>query len=241
MKKDKVTVVTVAYNAADCIEKTILSVIGQTYSNIEYIIIDGKSTDGTLDLVNKYSKKISKVISEKDNGIFDAMNKGISYATGDWIIFMNAGDTFYDDKVIEKILEEKIDDNVGVIHGEVNTTKGILKMVPFYKRKRKLVPMGICHQSIFVRNELAKRILFDRKYKVAADYNMIHKIYEMGYKFLHKDIVVANYDLRGFSARNTLLQYVETAEICMARKNLSYYLLYAFVFVKSIIKRILIG
>lgn len=93
-KKLKITVITVVYNGIDYIEDTILSVINQDYSNIEYIIIDGKSDDGTMDIVEKYATKISYWVSESDNGIYDAMNKGIKVATGDWIIFMNCGDYF---------------------------------------------------------------------------------------------------------------------------------------------------
>ena len=91
-KKLKITVITVVYNGIDYIEDTILSVINQDYSNIEYIIIDGKSDDGTMDIVEKYATKISYWVSESDNGIYDAMNKGIKVATGDWIIFMKDGE-----------------------------------------------------------------------------------------------------------------------------------------------------
>ena len=92
----KVTVVTVVFNDAAHIESTMLSVIGQTYKNIEYIVIDGKSNDGTTDLIKRYSDKITKWISEPDKGIYDAMNKGLALATGDYVIFMNSGDKFID-------------------------------------------------------------------------------------------------------------------------------------------------
>ena len=89
-----ITIITVAYNAVKDIENTILSVLNQTYPNIEYIIIDGGSTDGTLDIIKKYEDKISYWVSEPDKGIYDAMNKGTLKATGVWLNFMNAGDTF---------------------------------------------------------------------------------------------------------------------------------------------------
>lgn len=92
--KDKVTVVTVSYNADKVIEPTIKSVVNQTYPNLEYVIIDGSSTDNTLNIIKKYSNKISAWYSEPDRGIYDGMNKGLDVATGDWIIFMNAGDRF---------------------------------------------------------------------------------------------------------------------------------------------------
>ena len=103
MEPIKISVITVAYNASRYIETTILSVINQTYSNIEYIIIDGGSTDGTVDIIKKYSNKISYWISEPDKGIYDAMNKGINKATGEWINFMNAGDTFHNPDTLSAV------------------------------------------------------------------------------------------------------------------------------------------
>lgn len=107
-KKLKITVITVVYNGIDYIEDTILSVINQDYSNIEYIIIDGKSDDGTMDIVEKYATKISYWVSESDNGIYDAMNKGIKVATGDWIIFMNCGDYFFSSDIITQVFSQML-------------------------------------------------------------------------------------------------------------------------------------
>jgi glycosyltransferase involved in cell wall biosynthesis len=103
-----ITVVTVVRNGEKTLEETILSVINQTYSNIEYIIVDGASTDGTLDIVRKYEDRIDYWISEPDNGIYDAMNKGIDLAMGEWINFMNGGDIFCNNEVLEKIVSEYI-------------------------------------------------------------------------------------------------------------------------------------
>ncbi len=97
----KISVVTVCYNAESAIENTILSVINQTYTSVEYIIVDGASKDSTMDIVNKYRDKISVIVSEPDKGIYDAMNKGIKLATGDWICFMNAGDSYVNENTIE--------------------------------------------------------------------------------------------------------------------------------------------
>lgn len=95
MDNPLISVVTVAYNAVTTIEKTILSVINQTYPNVEYIIIDGGSTDGTVEIIKKYANKLAYWVSEPDNGIYDAMNKGAKVATGEWINFMNCGDSFF--------------------------------------------------------------------------------------------------------------------------------------------------
>ena len=103
-----ISVVTVSYNAVSTIEQTILSVINQTYPNVEYIIIDGGSTDGTVDIIKKYADKIAYWVSEPDKGIYDAMNKGVVVATGEWINFMNAGDIFTDSDVIDKLFHQNI-------------------------------------------------------------------------------------------------------------------------------------
>ena len=105
MNNPLISVVTVSYNAVTTIEKTILSVINQNYSNIEYIVIDGGSIDGTVDIIKKYADKITYWVSEPDKGIYDAMNKGIIVATGEWINFMNTGDTFYNENVFSEIFE----------------------------------------------------------------------------------------------------------------------------------------
>lgn len=108
MNDFKISVITVCYNAVNEIEKTILSVLNQTYNNIEYIIIDGGSSDGTVDIIKKYADRLAYWLSESDKGIYDAMNKGIRVATGDYINFMNAGDRFANSKVIERILSNQI-------------------------------------------------------------------------------------------------------------------------------------
>lgn len=118
-----ISVVTVSYNTVATIEQTILSVINQTYPNIEYIIIDGGSTDGTIEIIKKYENRIHFWISEPDNGIYDAMNKGIDKATGQWINFMNAGDCFHDNKVLESLFGENNYDNCIAIYGNTNLVK----------------------------------------------------------------------------------------------------------------------
>ena len=114
-----ISIVTVSYNAVLTIEQTILSVINQTYPNVEYIIIDGGSTDGTVDIIKKYEDKIAYWVSEPDKGIYDAMNKGVVVATGEWINFMNAGDIFTDGDVIDKLFHQNIIINrVGIVFGD---------------------------------------------------------------------------------------------------------------------------
>src|SRR5438105_14705 len=129
----RISIITVVYNNVANIEVTILSILNQTYKNIEYIVIDGGSTDGTLDVIKKYKDKISFWVSEKDNGIYDAMNKGIKVATGEWINFINSGDSYFDNDVLEKIMEAEYFNatSIDVIYG--NT-----QIITPNRRKRKL-------------------------------------------------------------------------------------------------------
>ena len=176
--KKVVTIVTIVYNSCDSIEKTIQSVLSQDYSNIEYIVIDGGSTDGTKKIIERYSNRISKYVSEKDNGIFDAMNKGLLLAEGEYINFMNAGDYFVHSEVIS-LLCTKLNKGYDLIYGDtikiINTGEKYCKASPFWVKKGIQV-MGICHQSIFVRVNLAKSIMFDTNLNYSADYKMIFSI-----------------------------------------------------------------
>ena len=113
----KISIVTVVYNGEETIEETILSVKNLSYSNVEYIIIDGGSTDETLNIIKKYEDKIDYWISEKDNGIYDAMNKGIKKATSEFVIFMNGGDTFFDENVLANI-EKDLTNDFDIYYGD---------------------------------------------------------------------------------------------------------------------------
>jgi glycosyltransferase involved in cell wall biosynthesis len=117
-KNFKVSIITVCFDAEDDIEKTIQSVLNQTYNDIEYIIVDGKSTDGTMDIIKIYENRISKIICEPDKGIYDAMNKGIRAATGDVLYFLNAGDRLCDGNIIEKVAKEFEKSKALIIYGK---------------------------------------------------------------------------------------------------------------------------
>ena len=168
-KHPLISVITVTFNAALSIEQTILSVINQTYSNIEYIIIDGGSTDGTIDIIKKYSNRISYWISEPDKGIYDAMNKGIKVATGEWINFMNVGDAFYDNSVIENIFYNKTYDKIDIIYGNTNLVYSFGSHVLEGGEISANKYMPFCHQSSFSKIEPMKKYGFDIKFKICAD------------------------------------------------------------------------
>lgn len=230
----KITVITVAYNAVKDIENTILSVINQTYPNIEYIIIDGGSTDATLDIIKKYQDRISYWVSEPDKGIYDAMNKGIAKATGGWLNFMNAGDTFYDQQVLEKVFKDNDWSDTDVIYGDVsikykNTTK--LRFSLPIKHLEKGMPF--CHQSTFIKTNIQKEITFDIHYKICADYNLFHTLYKQKYQFKKVDIVVATFLYGGISTDAFISLMVEEWHI--SGKNNNNYFIY------KIIRELFIG
>ena len=212
----KITIVTVCYNTVESIEKTILSVVNQTYQNVEYIIIDGGSMDGTVDIIKKYAGNIAYWVSEPDNGIYEAMNKGIAKATGDYINFMNAGDYFVNNHVLTDIVESIQKDCVDVVFGNVvyliDGTYYEEEARPFYGNHIKH-SMGFCHQSCFVKTDMAKRFPFDLKYRLAADYNMIMNISRNHGTFNHVNMPVAYYDMNGVSEHLRLQHETEVFAI----------------------------
>ena len=151
----KISIITVCKNAVDSIEDTLLSLYGQTYNNIEHIVIDGASTDGTLEILNKYQDKIAYFVSESDSGIYNAMNKGIKAATGDFLLFLNANDTFYCVDVLEKVSNALIENpDAKYLFGDVNyiSEDGTQSEVQKYNEVKNdiyFVNRNICHQSIF--------------------------------------------------------------------------------------------
>ena len=234
-----ISIVTVTYNCKGILQKTIDSVVGQDYPNMEYVIIDGASTDGTLDVIKRNAKYLSLVVSEPDSGIFDAMNKALSYITGDWVIFMNAGDQFWSSQTLTSCFNKSVTKDYGVVYGKTYCKKGDFQMTPFFKQHKKFQTMGISHQSLFVRADLAKSIRFDKRYRVAADYNMVREVYNRGFKFYYVDEYVSIYDLNGYSKANAWLQLKEVADICNAKYSFSYYVEIIKFNLKRIINRIL--
>lgn len=226
MGQIKISVVTVTYNCETILEKTIKSVLSQTFKDFEYIIIDGGSDDGTVDLIRKFESKLSFWSTEKDNGIFDAMNKGIAKAKGEWVNFMNAGDVFYDENTLGNIFLNNDTDSADFIFGDNIVCCGpdaIYKRArPFYEEKTIFKRMGFNHQSVFVRTKLAREYPFDLKYKIAADYNMISTIYKHGGQplYINKPVSVTNLD--GVSANNRSRQRYEEEIISGANKSMWY-------------------
>ncbi len=191
------------FNAEKDIESCILTVAGQTYQNREHLIVDGASTDGTLEIIRRYAEKYSHitVISEKDNGIYDAMNKGVERVRGGWIYFLGADDLFHDESVLEKIFGVEDVDLFDVIYG--NVLWGDTGRIYDGKFTRiKLMEQNICHQAIFIRHALLVSLgKFDTGYTVWADYLLNLKWFNNDdIKVRHVDTVIARYGTSGRSS-----------------------------------------
>lgn len=212
---NKISIVTVTFNCDSVIEATIKSVISQTYPNYEYIIIDGKSHDNTLNIIYKYKARIDKLISEPDKGIYDAMNKAINMSTGDWIIFMNAGDVFYSVDAIEKIMSQ-YDGSADVIYGNALYLYAHFSFIPDFPSKFDMKRfMPFCHQSTFVKTTYHKEHLFDISFKSSGDYNFFYNAFFVDkLKFQAIPVLVSIFDARtGMSKDNHSLSIRENLKI----------------------------
>lgn len=224
---DRVSVVTVCKNAQNIIKQTILSVLEQTYPNLEFIIVDGQSSDGTKDILDIFTDKIDVYISEKDNGIYDAMNKGIRKATGNWLCFMNAGDTFVHKNVISDIFSNSADYNGKmVIYGDfvVEGSRQIVKASDISVIKHR---MPFCHQSAFLRNQ---GFCFRTDLQIASDYALFYDIF-MAYgssAFFYTKCIIAVFDESGISVRNLKLLYKEYYKLHIEHKEYLYGFYYLF-------------
>lgn len=223
----KVSVITISYNAVSVIEDTIQSVLNQSYKDIEYIIIDGGSTDGTVDIIKKYQDKINYWVSEPDNGIYDAMNKGIDKATGEWINFMNAGDYFHSNLTLENFIP-LIPKDTDIAYGDtliMLSTGNILdKPLPLELITKRMV---FGHQATLIKTNLHKKHKFDTSYKSSGDYNFFYQAYKNHCKFSYIPITVANYEgENGISIKNILAAKKENGRIQGKSSNLGWKIKY---------------
>lgn len=196
----KLSIITINYNNRDGLRKTIESVINQTYKDYEYIIIDGGSTDGSLEIIKEFESKINIWVSEEDKGIFNAMNKGILKASGEYINFMNSGDCFYLNDTLEKIMPFYSED---IILGK-NTEE---RNEHYFGHPSQEITMldlfrkGINHQSTFIKRELFKNNLYDESLKIVSDWKfLIDVLVFKNCSFRNIDTIVTAYDTTGISS-----------------------------------------
>lgn len=239
-----VSIITVVFNGVNEIEETIKSVLIQSYKNIEYIIIDGGSTDGTVCIIEKYQKKIHRWKSEKDKGIYYAMNKGLSLATGEYVYFLNAGDTIYNKDVIANMLERM--PNVDIFYGKISLVRSdrtIKKVVVPSKKlswKSFVTGMPVSHQSVIIRKKIVP--LYNVRYQLIADQDWLIQSFKMAQSIKYYDLVVSNYLIGGFSEKNAFLCWKEKRVIVRSHFGLIGVLyndvLYALFCFKYMVKRL---
>lgn len=205
MEYIKISIITVSYNAVKTIEQTISSVVNQTYNNIEYIIIDGGSKDGTVDIIRKYEDKISYWVSEPDKGIYDAMNKGIEIATGDYVYFLGADDWLFSNKTITEVADcaderQEVDFLCGKVM-QIDQELVLKRETDNSLTYDEILSGSMCHhQGTFTKSYLAKKFLFDSHYKITADFEFFIKCITQGASFSTIPVLVAYFKLGGMSS-----------------------------------------
>lgn len=214
----KVSIITVVYNGVNTIEQTIKSVLGQTYKNIEYIIIDGKSTDGTQQIIEKYIDDISYYISEKDDGLYYAMNKGLKKATGEIIGIINSDD-WYDINAVKNMVEFFCQKDAELVYGNtvVVGEDGVEKIGKIGSLETIWYSAPFRHPSVFVKKSVYDQLgVFNVNYKVAADYDLLLRFYSEDIRFEYLDKVIAYFRLGGLSTTSRRIGIGEDYKISMS-------------------------
>ena len=233
MNSPLLSVITVVYNNVNHIKNTINSVLLQKYKNIEIIVIDGGSTDGTIELLKQFESKVT-LISEQDSGIYDAMNKGIFLATGEWIIFMNSGDSFYSgNSVIDFFAHYLYFKEAMIAYGDVNIVSVNRENI-ISQRTRKIKFESICHQGqVISRKALLDSNGYNTIYKVYSDFDFQFRCFlQSPEKIVYVPVCLSNFNLGGVSSRPFYLflnEYVDIIKFLPFSKRLPY-LLYAYQF-----------
>ncbi|HXI00422.1 MAG TPA: glycosyltransferase family 2 protein [Sphingobacteriaceae bacterium] len=217
MSNPVLSVVTVVYNNVRDIERTILSVLNQTYPHIEYIIIDGNSSDGTIDILKKYERRLGKLIIEKDKGIYDAMNKGLALASGDYVLFMNSGDEIYDTDTVHNVFSSA--PGADIYYGETEMYDDAWNSLGQRRHKapetltKASFKYGMCvsHQAIYVR--LAITEPYDLHYQLSSDIDWILKALEKATKVVNTYQCLAKYLVGGMSKKKHRESLKERFEI----------------------------
>lgn len=216
-KNNFISIIIISLNTKKKFIKSLNSAYSQNYKKKEIIVIDGLSKDGTDTLIKKNKKKINKLIIEKDKGIYDAMNKGIKYAKGDWIIFLNSGDIFYKNNIIKKVFLSKLS-KIGlsedIIYGNTVVINKQLKYFVNSKNfNRQSINMPFCHQSSFVKSKLLKKNRFDLQYKICADFNFFMRMYKSKKVFKKLDNIFCIVEGEGLSDKSRFRVFNENLKI----------------------------
>ena len=253
VKNNFISIIIISLNTKKKLIKSLNSAYSQNYKKKEIIVIDGLSNDGTDELIKKNKKKINKLIIEKDKGIYDAMNKGIKCASGDWIVFLNSGDIFYKNNIIKKVFSSrlsKIDLNQDIIYGNTIIVNKQLKYCVNSKNiNNQSINMPFCHQSSFVKSRLLKKNKFDLQYKICADFNFFLNMYKSKKVFKKLDDIFCIVEGEGLSDKSRFRVFNENLKILfknsifienLAKLVFHYLILLATQFLKKILPNLII-
>ncbi|MBQ8673510.1 MAG: glycosyltransferase [Bacteroides sp.] len=244
----KFSIITVCRNAEETIEETLQSVITQTYHHVEYIIVDGASTDRTLSIIERYRDRIARVVSEPDKGLYDAMNKGLALATGDYVCFLNAGDGLHQDNTLQQMVHSLPPHTTtlpDVLYGE---TAIVNRQGHFLRMRRHKAPevltwksfrqgMLVCHQAFFVRRELAAATPYDLRYRFSADFDWCIRIMKQSHLLHNTHHTLIDYLDEGMTTRNHKASLRERFRIMVRHYGLLSTLLHhAWFVVRAVVK-----
>lgn len=206
-----ISIVTINLNNKEGLRKTIESVVNQTYKDIEYIIIDGGSTDGSVDIINEYADRLAYWCSEKDGGIYNAMNKAIPHINGEYCLFLNSGDYLHSNDVIEKVVPLL---DCGIVYGNEYKDKRGIRLSRYPDKLDKLFwkSTSLPHQSTFIKSELLKQHPYEEKWKIISDWVFLKERIEEGVKYKHINMPISVYNEYGFSFVNHKLMLDEKGE-----------------------------
>lgn len=209
------SIITVCRNTEKTIEKTLKSVLNQTYNDYEYIIVDGASTDDTMSIIDSYRELFSQkgivysVCSEKDSGIYNAMNKGVNMSNGEWLLFLNAGDSLCADAVLERFAAN-VDNEYDIVYGDaIHEFAGMFKYEKSLPLEIMTEKIPFSHQSAFISRNIMKKYYYDESYKIAADFDFFLRCYKDGVKFKSVSLPVSFFELGGISSSGNILRNIE--------------------------------
>ena len=239
MEKNKISIITVVKNSSNTIEKTIKSVLAQEYRNLEYIIIDGGSTDGTLEIIKGYKKNISIFLTEKDNGIWDAMNKGIKLANGDLVGFLNSGDIYYPN-TLETVNHYFIKNKIDFLFGSVEK----YKLMHGYKPWKLSWSFGFytSHSvGFFIKKDKHRMVgFYDQKF-LSADLNFFYKMikkYKLNGISSKKNEIFGKFEKGGFSSKVNYIDHLKDLNQIRLNNNQNIFFVYFLFFIKILKKPI---
>jgi glycosyltransferase involved in cell wall biosynthesis len=245
MSNPLISVITVSYNSVTTISDTINSVLSQTYPNIEYIVIDGESTDGTIEIVRSYGLKISKFLSEPDRGIYDAINKGIEISTGDIVGIVNSDDVFYDRHVIGKVAESFKGNDIDAVYGDAIfvSPENTSRIVRYYSSKTfqpGMFRFGFmpAHPSFYIKREFFDKLgYYKTDYKIAADFELLLRfIYVNRIRYKYMEMPFVSMRRGGASNKSLNSNIILNREILKACRENGLKTGYLFIYLKYFFK-----